>query len=87
MEPNGDFIVKEKMVLLNTGRVHFELIRKKDKSTKLLLPAQQDYQTERMPSPRFLESPSGQVQESKKKELRFDIINDKQKVTTQTQPV
>ena len=32
MEPDGDFEVKEKikeMVLLNTGRVHFDLIKKK----------------------------------------------------------
>ena len=41
MEPDGDFIVKEsmdEMILLNTGRVHFDLIRKKKKSTKVSPP-------------------------------------------------
>ena len=35
MEPDGDFEVKEKieeLILLNTGRVHFDLITKKKKS-------------------------------------------------------
>ena len=38
MEPDGDFVVKEKideMKLLNTGKVHFDLIMKKNESDKL----------------------------------------------------
>ena len=38
MEPDGDFVVKEKieeMILLNTGKVHFDLIMKKNESDKL----------------------------------------------------
>ena len=62
MEPDGDFIVKEKieeMTLLNTGRVHFDLIRKKKKSTKVPDSAPQD--CPKVLTPSSLESPSRQV--------------------------
>ena len=64
MEPDGDFIVKQKveeMILLNTGRVHFDLIGKKEKSTKVSAPAPQDCPPAKVPSPGSLESPCGQV--------------------------
>ena len=61
MEPDGDFIVKQKVeetILLNTGRVDFELIRKKEKSTKVSAPAPQDCPPAKVPSPGSLESPA-----------------------------
>ena len=87
MESDGDFEVKEKieeMSLLNTGRVHFDLIRKKKKSIKVLTPAPQECPPEEVPTLSLLGSPSEKVLESNKNNVNVDFIKDKMKETDQT---
>ena len=64
MEPDSDFIVEERveeMTLLNTGRVHFDLIRKKNQSTKVPAPASSGYLPANVPAPQSLDCPPAKV--------------------------
>ena len=87
MEPDGGFEVKEKideMILLNTGRVHFDLIRKKKKSVKVLTPAPQDCPPGEMLTQGLLRGPSEKVLEPNNSNKKVAFINDEIKEINQT---